>query len=138
MSNGTTCGTTCVNQKQEAQNTQAERTRDRITFIPNTDIYKKGDALVVLVDMPGADQSTVDIQLEKGVLTITGHVDGPNLEGYQPIYTEYRYGDYQRSFTLSDEIDSEKIEASIKNGVLKLTLPIAEKAQAKKIAIKGN
>ena len=116
-------------------NNPAERTRDKVTFVPNTDIYQEGRQLILLVDMPGVSENSIDVQLEKGILKINGCVKEPKLEGYRPIYQEYKYGDYERSFSLSNEIDSEKIEASINNGVLKLTLPIAEKQQARNIKV---
>jgi len=113
-----------------------ERTQSRPTYIPLTDIYDKKDGLVVVSDMPGVDENSLNIQLEKGVLTITGHVPEQERKGYQLLYSEYDSGDYQRSFSISDEINSEKIDAAIKNGILTLNLPRAEKAKARKIPVK--
>jgi HSP20 family molecular chaperone IbpA len=123
--------------KRESTPTSVERTRNRATFIPNTDIYETKEALVLMADMPGVDEKSVDIHLEKGILKITGTVSEWDVpEGFKPGHMEFQYGDYERAFTLSDEINSEKIEAVMKNGVLKLTLPKAEKVKARKIPVK--
>ena len=121
--------------KPESKGTMAERTRDRRTYIPRVDIYSENENLYLVADMPGADESTVSITLDKDVLTIEGSVDEPSINGRKLIYGEYGIGDYYRSFTLSEEIDREKIEASIKNGVLRVILPKAEPHKTKKIAI---
>lgn len=113
-----------------------ERTHSRPTYIPLTDIYDRKDRLVVVADMPGVDENSLNIQLEKGVLTITGHVPELERKGYQLLYSEYDTGDYQRSFSISDEIDTDKIEAAVKNGILTLNLPRAEKVKARKIPVK--
>lgn len=123
-------------EKQVAE-TEAERTRDRPAFVPRADIYETDEAIVVVADMPGVDENSLDITLEKGVLTLNGVVDPETPEGYSLAYAEYRVGDYVRSFSLSDEIDQEAIEATLKDGVLRLTLPKITEARTKKIAVKA-
>ena len=123
-------------EKQEIAEGDVERTRARRCFVPRTDIYEVGDDITVLVDMPGVDDQSVDIMLEKNVLTINGYVEPIYPEDYRLSYAEYDVGDYQRSFRLSDEIDRDKIEATVKEGVLRLRLPKAETAKARKIAVK--
>ncbi|MFX1355495.1 MAG: Hsp20/alpha crystallin family protein [Promethearchaeota archaeon] len=111
-----------VQEKEEVESA-TERTRDRIAFVPRADIYETDEAIFLLADMPGVDEKSVDITLEKGELTINGYVEPVQPEGYALTYAEYRVGDYQRSFALSNRIDQEKIEATLKNGVLRLRLP---------------
>lgn len=123
-------------EKQEIAEGDAERTRARRCFVPRTDIYELGGDITVLVDMPGVDEKSVDITLEKNVLTINGYVEPVYPENYRVAYAEYDVGDYQRSFRLSDEIDRDKIEAMVKDGVLRLRLPKADTAKARKIAVK--
>jgi len=65
-------------------------------------------------------------------------VEAEPLEGYELEYQEYEVGDYQRSFTLTEKINRDKIEATFKNGVLELHLPKAEPAKPKKISIKSS
>jgi HSP20 family molecular chaperone IbpA len=99
------------------------------------DIYESGDAITVLADMPGVDAESVDITLENQVLSINGLVEPMQPEGHALAYAEYRVGDFERSFTLSDEIDREGIEATVKDGVLRLLLPKITEARVRRIAI---
>jgi HSP20 family protein len=123
-------------EKQEVATDGAERTRERPAFVPRADIYEAGEAITVVVDMPGVDETSVDIMLEDNVLTINGYVELLQPEGYSLAYAEYRVGDFERAFTLSDQIDRDGIEAVVKDGVLRLHLPKITEARIRKIAIK--
>jgi HSP20 family protein len=116
---------------------ETERTRDRQCFVPRADIYETDDHIIVVADIPGADEISTDITIEKNILTINANVDWSMPEDYGLNYGEYGIGDYQRSFTLSDEIDRENIEATVSNGVLRLQLPKAGPAKTKKISVKA-
>jgi len=123
---------------QKTENVSAaERIRNVKTFVPRVDIYENKDSLFLLADMPGVDEKTVDIELEKNVLTITGRVENGQVKDAAMMYSEYEIGDYERVFTLSDQIDRDKIVATVKNGVLRLELPKAEEVKPKKITIKA-
>jgi HSP20 family molecular chaperone IbpA len=125
-------------QKREASSpVETERTTARKVFIPRVDICETRDAIVLLADMPGVDEKSIDVTLEKSVLTLLGRVEPETHEGYRAAYVEYETGDYERAFTLSDEIDRDRIEASVKNGVLRLTLPKAEPVKLRKINVKS-
>jgi HSP20 family molecular chaperone IbpA len=124
-------------EKQEVAEMGAERTRDRIAFVPRADIYETGDDIVVVVDMPGVDENSIDITLESGVLSINGYVDPVVPEGKGLVFGEYRVGDYERAFTLSDRVDQEGIEAIVKDGVLRLHLPKITEAKTRKIDIRA-
>jgi HSP20 family protein len=123
-------------EKQEMVESGAERTRERACCVPRADIYETNDTIIVVTDMPGVDESSVDITLEQNVLTINGYAALVEPEGYRLGYAEYRVGDYQRQFTLSDQIDRDKIEATVKDGVLRLHLPKVTPT-TKKIAVKA-
>jgi len=112
------------------------RTTSRPVFLPPADIYETRDNIVVLAEMPGVAPDGVDITLERRVLTIRGRSAANEHGGYQRVYNEYTDGDYERSFTLSDNIDRDRIEATLKDGVLHLVLPKAETARARKIELK--
>jgi len=116
---------------------RVERTRARRIFSPQVDIIERKSDILVTADMPGVDETSVDINLEKNVLTIYGAVEDDQVAGYDPFYSEYGLGDYERVFTLSDEIDRDRIRATVKNGVLKLVLPKAEGTRSRKIAVKA-
>lgn len=123
---------------QKTQNVAAtERIRNVKTFVPLVDIFENKDSLFLIADMPGVDEKTVDIELEKNVLTIAGRVENGRIKEGTLMYSEYEIGDYERVFTLSDEIDRDRIVATVKNGVLRLELPRAEKVKPKKIAIQA-
>jgi HSP20 family protein len=122
-------------EKRKVAETDTERTRDRPAFVPRADIYETDDAIFVVADMPGVDESSLDITLENRVLTINGYVEPTQLADYSLIYAEYREGDYVRSFRLSDEIDRVGIEATLKDGVLSLSLPKIKEARRRKIAV---
>ena len=126
-------------EKQEVESVDgAERTRARRAYVPRVDIYETDDTIVLLTDMPGVDENSIDITLEKNVLTINGYVEGDDPDNYSLSYAEYESGDYERSFNLSNEIDRENIEATVKNGVLRLLLPKAAPAKTRKITVKGS
>lgn len=112
-----------------------ERTKPGKVFVPRVDIRETKEAMVLVADMPGVDEKSVDITLEKNILTITGSVKPPVFKDHSIVHAEYDVGDFERAFTISDEIDRESIAATVKNGVLKVTLHKAEKVKAKKIAI---
>ena len=121
-------------EKQELVESGVERTRERRAFVPRVDIYETNDAIAVVADMPGVDADSLDISLEQSVLTINGYIRDVHPEGYTLAYAEYRTGDYVRSFTLSNQIDQSKIEATVSDGVLRLHLPKVE-LTTRKIAV---
>jgi HSP20 family protein len=125
-----------VQKQEETPADEMERTRSRRSFIPRTDIYETESEIIVLADVPGASEKAVDITLEKNVLSITAYVEPAIPSGFEIAYAEYEEGDYQRSFRLSDEIDQDKIEAVVSDGVLRLRLPKFQEAKTKKIAVK--
>jgi HSP20 family molecular chaperone IbpA len=124
-------------QKKPAANpVETERTRNRKVFVPKVDIIETGDSMVMYADIPGADEKSVDVTVEKSVLTIRGTIVPPEFEGRSMAYAEYDVGDYERSFTVSEEVDRDRIEAMVKNGVLKLVLHKVPQVEAKKITVR--
>lgn len=107
----------------------------RPSYTPPVDIFETPDAVTLLADMPGVGRDDLDISLEKDVLTIRGRVTEESPKDAELVYAEYRIGDYERSFTVSADIDRDTISAEIKNGVLTLTLPKQERAKPRKITI---
>lgn len=124
-----------VQEKKEVSG--AESTRNVPVFIPAVDIYESENSLTLVADMPGVPLENVDIDLDSDQLTIRGTVPQEQEDG-KVLFREYTVGDYYRQFTLSNDIDREKIQASMKNGVLKLVLPKAEAAKPRKITVKSS
>lgn len=125
-------------EKQEVETPDgAERIRATRCFIPRADIYEDGDRMVIVADVPGADENSLEIMLEKNVLTINAYVEPSVPDDYALVLAEYEVGDFQRAFKISEEIDRERIDASVKDGVLRVYLPkIAP--QTRKISVKGS
>ena len=123
-----------VQHKREVEKKQ-ETTVSWRTYLPVTDIFETDQALTVVLEMPGVGKDAVDVSVEDDVLAIDGRIDYSKYEGLQPVYTEYNVGHYTRSFQLSSKIEQGNISAELKDGVMTLVLPKAEKAQPRKIKI---
>jgi HSP20 family molecular chaperone IbpA len=122
-------------QKKRELDAKEESTIPARTFMPTADIYEDRDSLKVILEMPGVEKGNVDVRVEEGVLFVEGRLDLAKYRGLQPLYTEYNIGNYSRSFRLSNAIDQDKIGAELKDGVLSLTLPKAEKAKPRTIRV---
>lgn len=105
---------------------------------PDADVIEQKDALVVVADMPGCDDQSVDIHVERGLLTIEGSAELAPEEGSRLDIAEYAPTNYRRSFTLPNQVDVSRIEANMKDGVLRVLLPKAEEAKVRKIDVKTN
>lgn len=123
-----------LQQKRELEK-RDETTHAARTYIATADVYETEAALTVVLEMPGVDKNNMDISVEDDVLTVRGSLDFSKYEGMQPLYTEYNIGHYQRRFALSSKVDQSGIKAELKDGVLTLTLPKAEAAKPRRIAI---
>jgi HSP20 family protein len=115
---------------------KAETTAPSRVYQPNADIYETKAGLHVILEMPGVDKNSIDVQVEDGVLKVDGKLDFSKYQGLQPLYTEYNVGNFSRSFRLSSNIDQGKITAELKDGVLALVLPLAEQAKPRTIQVK--
>lgn len=113
----------------------SERTQARKIYVPLVDIVETGEALLLVSEMPGVDQNGVDVVIEKNILTIRGKVSDHVPAGFKLGYDEYGLGDYERTFTIPNEINRDAVEATMKDGVLRLTLPKVKPAAAKKVAV---
>ena len=102
--------------------------REHPVFSPRTEMFETQDEVVLVAEMPGVDETAVDVTLEDHVLTISGKTRDAVPEGYRRIYAEFERGDFRRSFELSDEADAERIDASVKDGILRVRVPKAKPA----------
>lgn len=100
---------------------------------PAVDIFEKEGNLILMADMPGVDKDRLDINLDRGVLTIQGRTSVESRG--EPLFREFSLADYYRQFELPDDIDAEKTEAGFKNGVLTLTMAQSEAAKPRRIEI---
>jgi HSP20 family protein len=114
---------------------QREVTRGQELYVrPPVDIYEIPDGLVMMADLPGVSKENLEVRVDDGLLTIKAKA--AQMVPGEPVYREYELPGFFRQFELVDEIDTEKIRAELKNGVLTLNLPLSEKAKPKKIEVK--
>ena len=108
-------------------------------FRPATDIVELEDGFHIYMDLPGVGKQGVGIDLHDNEITVVGRThpeeDQPRDEKEKVIHMEFTGGEYRRTFTLSDTVDRERIQAQLKNGVLDLFLPKSEKALPRRIEI---
>lgn len=103
--------------------------------LPAVDVFEDVSAITVLADMPGVPREQLDVRVEGDALWIEGGVQAQAPDGLEPVYAEVRVPRYRRSFTLSRELDTSRIEANLKDGVLTLRIPKQAHAQPRRIAV---
>jgi HSP20 family protein len=119
------------------QSTLPDREGTRIvTYTPRVDILERDDELVLFADVPGVKQQDVDLRFENGELVLHGRC-APRQPSGSVVAEEYGIGDFYRAFTISEQIDPEKIRASLQAGVLTVHLPKHERVKPRKITVKG-
>jgi len=109
----------------------------RESYTPPIDIHEGPEGLILEADIPGATEQGLHVQLEDNVLNLYARIDPLTPQEARLIHEEFRQGDYRRSFILSDEVDRERITAELKNGVLRLLLPKADRSRVRRIEIKS-
>jgi HSP20 family molecular chaperone IbpA len=122
--------------RQLAQRHEPPRGAPR--YRPLVDILELSDELRVIADMPGAKADDIDIEFEKGMLTIHAKVESRRPENANDLIRGYGVGDFYRAFELSENIDAERISAEYVDGVLSLRLPKTEQAKPRKIEVRAN
>ena len=106
-------------------------------FMP-MDLCKLDDHYVLTADLPGVDPGSVDVDVDNGTLTISAHRTARSEDSVQWLTNERFFGTYRRQLSLGDGVDAAAISATYENGVLTVTIPVAEKAKPRKIAIAHN
>ena len=99
------------------------------------DAYKVGDNFVAHFDLPGVDPGSIDLSIEGTTLTVSAERSVPQLEGAEWMAAERPYGSYTRQLVLGRSLDTDRLEASYHDGVLTVSIPVAEKARARKIQV---
>jgi HSP20 family protein len=125
-----------VKEKQELS-LPAEQTMPGLVFTPSVDIFENDKKIVLLADMPGVQAKALNIDLRDNTLTLDGDVEPFEGANEEDVLIEYEVGKYHRQFSLSEVIDQEKIDAQLKDGVLRLTLPKIEKAAPRTITVQA-
>jgi HSP20 family molecular chaperone IbpA len=129
--------TEAVTKQETAAPAETARLREGPVFAPGVDIKETETDVTLVADMPGVDAKSIHVDLDKNILTVRGTCVAETPEGCSLVYQEYRSGDYERAFTLGDQIDRASIKAEVKDGVLRLVLPKMKEVQPKRIAVKA-
>ena len=119
--------------KREQADAVSSGSENKKYYQPATDVRETADQVILTFDMPGVSRDNVDLTVEKGTLIITGNAD-PEEYG-TAVYRETHIGDYRRTFSLSEHVNSDKISAKMKDGVLKVLVPKPEESKPRRIAI---
>ena len=109
--------------------------RDTQAMTPRVDVIEDDAGITLLADMPGVSKESLDIKVENDALSIEGTVSAATPQALEATYAEIRVPRYRRSFTLSRELDAGRIEAQLKDGVLKLRIPKQEQAKPQRISV---
>ncbi|MGB2941242.1 MAG: Hsp20/alpha crystallin family protein [Candidatus Macondimonas sp.] len=115
--------------------TEAAQRDENALLLPRVNVVEDAGGITLLADMPGVPKDALDIQVDDDTLVIEGQVNLEIPEGMTVHHVEVDLPRYRRVFTLSKELDPEKVTAELANGVLKLRIPKAEHAQPRKIAV---
>ncbi len=115
---------------------QAEHVRPGRVFLPAVDIFETPEALTLVADMPGVPPEKITVDVKENHLIISGEITPPMGDKETMLVQEYYTGDFHREFHLGTIIDQNRIEATMKDGVLRLLLPKVEKAKPRKIEVK--
>ena len=127
---------TKISKRETCEAPLAERMRAGQSYQPSVDILENEAMLVLLADMPGVRVEDVDIQYERGELSVHGRVRPRDQEERESwVLREYGVGDYYRSFRVGEGVDAGNIKAQLKDGVLKLQLPKTEQMMPRKIVV---
>jgi HSP20 family protein len=127
---------TTVQQKDRAEQAQTEATRGGMHFVPHVDIYETEQELLLFADVPGVRPEDIDLHYEKGELVLHARVQPRPHQG-DVLLREYDEGDFYRAFSIHESIDSTRITAQCKNGVLTVHLPKVEAARPRQIKVNG-
>jgi HSP20 family protein len=101
------------------------------------DAVRRGDQVVVQFDLPGVDPESIDLTVERNVLTLRAERRDERHEGDEVIVTERRRGTFTRQLFLGETLDAGSVEADYDHGVLTVTIPFAEQAKPRKVAVSG-
>jgi HSP20 family molecular chaperone IbpA len=124
-------------QAREKQELPEENTRPGVVFRPDIDILEDRDSYVIYADLPGADDKSVDVRLDRGTLTLDARLATIPDTSWTPLHAEYRFGSYHREFRISEDIDPAGVAAKMHNGVLELVLPKSAERRPRAIQVQA-
>ncbi len=123
-----------MSENRQVTQSTAEPDRQR-AVVPAVDVFEDESGITLLADMPGVRKDMLELKIEGDALLIEGAVQPQTPDGLEPVYAEVRVPRYRRSFVLSRELDTGRIDANLKDGVLTLRIPKQAHAQPRRIAV---
>ena len=121
-----------------AQQSGADPARDKPFVVPPVDVFENDSGITLLADLPGVSRDRLGVRVDGESLLIEATAATVGPQDMQLVYGEAQYPSYRRQFTLSRELDASRIEASLKDGVLRLSIPKLEEAKPRRIEVQVN
>lgn len=115
---------------------RSERPEETQTLLPQVDVFENKDGILLIADMPGVPKDKLELRVDNDTLLIEGEIAPDTPEGMEALYAEVRLARYRRAFSLSAELDTSRIDAQLRDGVLNLRIPKHAHAQPRKIEVK--
>lgn len=115
---------------------RGESAEELQTLLPRVDVFENKDGILLLADMPGVPKDKLELRVENDTLLIEGEIVPDTPENMEAVYAEVRLSRYRRAFSLSSELDTSRIDAQLRDGVLNLRIPKHAHAQPRKIEVK--
>ena len=106
-------------------------------MLPPVDIFEDGDGLTLLADLPGVSKDRLNVRVDRNQLVLEGDIEIELPEVLNALYADVRSTHYERRFALSDELDTDKIEATLKDGVLSVRIPKRAELRPRRIEVKA-
>jgi len=122
---------------REKQELEGESTRPGLVFRPDVDILEEAERFVIFADLPGADENSIDVRLDRGTLSLDARLATAPEERWSPLHAEYRLGSYHREFRISEDIDASGVSARMRDGVLELELPKSAERRPRSVPVQA-
>jgi HSP20 family protein len=122
---------------RDKQELAEESTRPGLVFRPDVDILERPDAYVIYADLPGVDEKSVQVRVEKDMLTLDAQLATLPGTDWRPVHSEYRIGSFHREFRISDQLDVDAVSATMRDGVLELRVPKSERRRPRAIEVRA-
>jgi HSP20 family molecular chaperone IbpA len=123
---------------QDKNQVKTQDTAEQTPMVPAVDVFEDASGIILCADLPGVPKDKLSLHIKDGALTIEGEIALGTPEGMEAVHAEVGLPRYERTFTLSKELDTEKVEARFEAGVLTLRIPKAEHAQSRRIEIQAS
>jgi HSP20 family protein len=116
-------------------NQERDAGRDEAALLPPVDVIEDAEGITLYADLPGVPKDKISVRVEAGTLTVEGEVRLAATQGIEVTHAEVQLPRFRRAFTLGPELNTEKVDAEFRQGVLKLRIPKAEHAKPRRIEV---